>query len=928
MLNKKRLIGILLSSVLLISSVPVEAFAQGNVTKSATESSETVGSSSEDATEESTEDSTKSKNITKEGVSEKVLDTDSIDKDKVNTDSSETGTEDFPEDFKLEKPISQGTTSDSDSVSDISDTMELVEKAASLSSSENQELCSKTLIIGAKKFDIPVEGVVSFDTLDNISFITYETLDQAKEAYAKYSKDASISFCEYDAPVEVQGTGAYDSYVNEITDEDFSSSIYAGGTFKVAVIDSGANGYANGYNAFDGSNDVTDDNGHGTAMCDIIRKNTNSDVEIIPIKIAGVNGVGSISCVLKALEYAEAQGVNVINMSFIADSTAKTDLISSYIQKLSVEGINIVASAGNQGVDCSNYFPANVQGVLTVGSCDESGNKKSYSNYGDCVKANVVSSSTSEAAALTSAIIASSLTNAKDPYYAISNSAICFNSYWEDNEDLKEYLSLDPEGNVIWCVEYKENTGKYGNLGTSMNITRDLDASGTAFGSASKDILKAGQYVTLTKNSWDHCCYYYRTDVGWWVHVSGKEGCGWYPFYAMDFSITEPHYHHYYWVIDWNPTCTTTGQKHEHCDCGDNKNYTTIPALGHDMRDNFLQNNDGTHYTRKCSRCNHRDGLAYNIGNIVYAGNGTELGSAWDKNYYGWIYPRSTGNIIIQSVGYNSSVTIKNASDFGLKNLGYDFKGWKDASGATYSGGKSYAASGLNNGTLKTNNNVYINMYPIWELHNYSISYNLNDGKLSGAKNTFTMTESFTLGSPTRDGYVFTGWTGSNGSTPQTSVTVEKGTTGDLSYTANWNAIPTIDAEDIYISQATNLTNARLISSVTANDLEDGDISSDVVVTNLAELTDLVRNKCLEFEGMDTTSKQVAKFDIHYSVKDRQTGYEVKADAKLVLNYVPDVKGDEVYFRYISKDYVNTLPSGSKWASGSLKTKLNNALKD
>ena len=68
----------------------------------------------------------------------------------------------------------------------------------------------------------------------------------------------------------------------------------------------------------------------------------------------------------------------------------------------------------------------------------------------------------------------------------------------------------------------------------------------------------------------------------------------------------------------------------------------------------------------------------------------------------------------------------------------------------------------------------------------YNISYNLNGGSLSGQKTSYTVADSFTLLTPTKTGYTFTGWTGNNGTTPQKTVTVNKGTRGNLSYTANW----------------------------------------------------------------------------------------------------------------------------------------------
>ncbi len=70
----------------------------------------------------------------------------------------------------------------------------------------------------------------------------------------------------------------------------------------------------------------------------------------------------------------------------------------------------------------------------------------------------------------------------------------------------------------------------------------------------------------------------------------------------------------------------------------------------------------------------------------------------------------------------------------------------------------------------------------------YTIGYNLNGGTLSGTNPTTYTTESapIILLSPTRTGYNFTGWTGSNGTTAQTSVTIPTGSFGEKNYTANW----------------------------------------------------------------------------------------------------------------------------------------------
>ena len=76
-----------------------------------------------------------------------------------------------------------------------------------------------------------------------------------------------------------------------------------------------------------------------------------------------------------------------------------------------------------------------------------------------------------------------------------------------------------------------------------------------------------------------------------------------------------------------------------------------------------------------------------------------------------------------------------------------------------------------------------------WELTEYNITMDLNGGS-GQEKVVYTMTdENFELPTPTRNGYEFVGWTGEGITTPQTSVIIPKGSTGNKAYTANWQVI-------------------------------------------------------------------------------------------------------------------------------------------
>ncbi len=117
---------------------------------------------------------------------------------------------------------------------------------------------------------------------------------------------------------------------------------------------------------------------------------------------------------------------------------------------------------------------------------------------------------------------------------------------------------------------------------------------------------------------------------------------------------------------------------------------------------------------------------------------------------------------------------------------------WHDASGTSQvisTSGTHYVffrtvsnvgnVSGASNGELvKVNGSTY------------TITYDLAGGSLaSGVTNpeSYNVESSFTLNNPTRNGYSFAGWTGSNGTTKQTTVTVGINNSGNKSYTANWN---------------------------------------------------------------------------------------------------------------------------------------------
>ena len=111
---------------------------------------------------------------------------------------------------------------------------------------------------------------------------------------------------------------------------------------------------------------------------------------------------------------------------------------------------------------------------------------------------------------------------------------------------------------------------------------------------------------------------------------------------------------------------------------------------------------------------------------------------------------------------------------------GYTFLGWTGSNGNTPQ----------LNVTIPTGTVGDLSYTANWKIVNYNITYNLNGGSLPADQSnptTYTIeTPTFTLNNPTKPNYDFIGWTGSNGSTPQTTVSVSQGHWGDMSFTANW----------------------------------------------------------------------------------------------------------------------------------------------
>ena len=148
-----------------------------------------------------------------------------------------------------------------------------------------------------------------------------------------------------------------------------------------------------GWNFVDNTNNVWDDDGHGTFVAGIIAAATNNGlgiaglnwgVRIMPLKIMDTFGHGRAFNVAKAVVYAVDHGAKVINLSLEAEQISVTDQMA--IDYAHQKGALVVVAAGNQGAETKDRSPVSLNHALAVGALDQADKRAGFSNWGPHIK--------------------------------------------------------------------------------------------------------------------------------------------------------------------------------------------------------------------------------------------------------------------------------------------------------------------------------------------------------------------------------------------------------------------------------------------------------------------------------------------------------------------------------------------------------------
>ena len=161
-------------------------------------------------------------------------------------------------------------------------------------------------------------------------------------------------------------------------------------------VDDDGNGYiddVHGWNFYDGNNKVSDGDSHGTHGAGTILANSDNGVGVSGIlkgdrvklmslkALGGKDGSGTTESIIKAIEYAEANGASICNLSL---GSSLND--PALYRAIASSKMLFVVAAGNDGADNDKTpcYPASydLDNILSVANLNYDGALHSSSNYG------------------------------------------------------------------------------------------------------------------------------------------------------------------------------------------------------------------------------------------------------------------------------------------------------------------------------------------------------------------------------------------------------------------------------------------------------------------------------------------------------------------------------------------------------------------
>ena len=175
---------------------------------------------------------------------------------------------------------------------------------------------------------------------------------------------------------------------------DLSGNIWTNPDEIINGIDDDGNGYIDDVHGWDfttQTNDPVDTHGHGTRVAGIIGAVGNNamgmsgvcwNVSIMPLRFISAADYGTVADAIRAIEYADAKGASVINLSW-----GGPDYSQALKDAIDAAGALVVCAAGNDGSDlaASPCYPASFDSanILSVGASNRDDAPAWFTNYSD-----------------------------------------------------------------------------------------------------------------------------------------------------------------------------------------------------------------------------------------------------------------------------------------------------------------------------------------------------------------------------------------------------------------------------------------------------------------------------------------------------------------------------------------------------------------
>ena len=222
--------------------------------------------------------------------------------------------------------------------------------------------------------------------------ISYDTGDYI-EGDARTSQDAN-GYAHYTWGADAMSLPVYADYISRTTT----------GNVVVAVLDSGIKAehelfqgrLLQGYDIVDDDSNPKDFQGHGTHVSGIIADCTQGlNVSILPVRVLELDpwtlgAIGSLANAISGLQYAVAQGVDVINLSMASDASIAEEFCEE-IDEAVAQGITVVAASGNDYsyIGSNGPHPAHKTNIIVTAAVDSNlqnyHNQYNGSNYGPSI---------------------------------------------------------------------------------------------------------------------------------------------------------------------------------------------------------------------------------------------------------------------------------------------------------------------------------------------------------------------------------------------------------------------------------------------------------------------------------------------------------------------------------------------------------------